>query len=221
MKAYCFVAQPFDRGMFDDRFQNIIKPAVESCGLDCYRVDRDSSVDIPVKSMEERIANAALFIAEITTDNPNVWYELGYASALNKSIIMVCSDERQTPYPFDVRHKSILLYRTKGPTDYEKYKLDLKELIHGRYHKEPDTLEARRLTDEEMILLRFIARDQKDVHQITPEEKILKSHMNKDTAHDCLRSLLRGGYVEYVYPTDGRATYIRVTDLAEKILSRR
>ncbi len=31
MKEYCFVIQPYDGGDFDNRYDDIIKPALESC----------------------------------------------------------------------------------------------------------------------------------------------------------------------------------------------
>lgn len=33
MDGYCFVIQPYDGAVFDDRFEDIIKPAVEACDL--------------------------------------------------------------------------------------------------------------------------------------------------------------------------------------------
>lgn len=53
--------------------------------------------------IEEKIKAAAICIADITLDNPNVWYEVGYAMASNKTIILICSDERVGNYPFDIR----------------------------------------------------------------------------------------------------------------------
>lgn len=84
MNDFCFVAQPFDNGKFDLRFHDIIKPAVESCGFHAYRVDEDNEVEIPISTIEKKIVSASFVIAEITTDNPNVWFELGYALAHSK-----------------------------------------------------------------------------------------------------------------------------------------
>lgn len=221
MKDYCFVAQPFDEGTFDDRYNDIIEPVVKSCGLECYRVDRDSSVEIPVNSMEERIAKASLVIAEITLDNPNVWYEVGYAFALGRPVIMVCSDERTPPYPFDIRHKSVLTYRTKSPKDYVRYESDLRKAIMARYRGTEQTGQSRELTHEELLVLKFIARDQKNIHAITPEDKILKATLDQDTVLDSLRVLTNWGYLEYIYSTDSRDSYYHVTEKAEGLLYRR
>jgi hypothetical protein len=45
-------------------------------------------------------------------DNPNVWYELGYAFALRKPVAMICSDERSGKFPFDIQHRTVITYRT-------------------------------------------------------------------------------------------------------------
>ena len=82
----CFVIQPFDRGKFDKRFEDTFRPAIEEAGLEAYRVDQDPNVEIPIEAIEEGIRNAAVCLADITTDNPNVWYELGYAFAAGKAV---------------------------------------------------------------------------------------------------------------------------------------
>lgn len=218
MKNYCFIAQPFDADMFDDRYTDIIEPVVHSCGLECYRSDRDTSVDNLVNSMEERIAKACIVIAEITLDNPNVWYELGYASALGKPIIMVCSDERTPPFPFDIQHRNVLTYRTKSPKDFDRYRQALRNAITSRYHIVEEENKAQSLTDEELLILKFIARDQKSVHAITPEEKILKSSLDRDQVLDCLKVLINNGYLEYNFSTEGQDSYYHVTAKAEKLM---
>ena len=74
----CFVIQPFDNDKFDKRYEDIFKPAIDKAELDPYRVDKDLSVRIPIDEIEQNISDSALCFAEITTDNPNVWYELGF-----------------------------------------------------------------------------------------------------------------------------------------------
>jgi nucleoside 2-deoxyribosyltransferase len=115
----CFTIQPFDRDKFDRRFSDVFEPAIEATGLRAYRVDRDPSVRIPIEDIEKNIRESELCFAEITTNNPNVWYELGYAFAYGKDVIMVCcSDERKESFPFDVRHKHIIEYKSTSPSDF-------------------------------------------------------------------------------------------------------
>ena len=124
--AICFVIQPFDAGRFDKRFQDVYAPAIIAAGLEPYRVDRDPSVEVPIESIEDGIRNAAVCLADITTDNPNVWYELGFAFAAGCPVLMICSDERVAlRYPFDIQHRTILIYGTDSPSDFEKFKAEL------------------------------------------------------------------------------------------------
>lgn len=122
----CFVIQPFDGAKFDKRFSDVYKPAIEQAGLEAYRVDRDPGVLVPIESIEKGIRQATICLADISTDNPNVWYELGFAFAAKRPVVMVCSEERVgKKYPFDIQHRSIIPYQADSPSDFEKLKLNL------------------------------------------------------------------------------------------------
>src|SRR5580658_2497581 len=118
--ATCFVIQPFDSGKFDKRFDDVYRPAIEAAGLEAYRVDRDPGVDVPIDAIEQGIRSATICLADITTDNPNVWYELGFAFAAGRPVVMVCSKERpDKKYPFDIQHRTIILYCADAPSDFD------------------------------------------------------------------------------------------------------
>jgi hypothetical protein len=105
-------------------------------GLEAYRVDQDPKVEIPIEAIEDGIRNAAICLADITTDNPNVWYELGYAFAAGKAVIMVCSYERpEGRYPFDIQHRTIIRYESDSPRDFEQLKANIKERIQALMKK--------------------------------------------------------------------------------------
>lgn len=119
----CFVIQPFDSGKFDKRFDDVYLPAIENAGLDAYRVDRDPRVEVPIDAIEDGIRNSAVCLADITTDNPNVWYELGFAFAAGRPVVMVCSKERpDKKYPFDIQHRTVTAYEADSSSDFEKLK---------------------------------------------------------------------------------------------------
>jgi hypothetical protein len=98
----CFVIQPFDKGPFDRRYEDVLSPAIKNADLEPYRVDQDPSVSIPIDSIEIGIQGSNVCLADITLDNPNVWFEVGYAIAANKEVVF--SEDRKTPFPFDVQH---------------------------------------------------------------------------------------------------------------------
>lgn len=114
----CFVIQPFDNDKFDKRFVDIFEPAIIKAEFEAYRIDKDLSVRIPIDEIEKGISESVICFAEITTDNPNVWYELGFAFACNKDVVMVCSDERQGKFPFDIQHRHVITYKTSSTSDF-------------------------------------------------------------------------------------------------------
>jgi nucleoside 2-deoxyribosyltransferase len=118
----CFVIQPFDAAKFDKRYRDVFVPAIKAAGLEPYRVDHDPAISIPIDGIEDGIRSSAVCLADITIDNPNVWYELGYAFASGRPVCMVCSDERQgKKYPFDIQHRTIIGYTPESPSDFAEF----------------------------------------------------------------------------------------------------
>lgn len=115
----CFVIQPFDKDKFDKRFDDIFKPAINNAELEAYRIDKDPSVRIPIEDIEKGISESRICFADITLDNPNVWYELGFAFACGKDVILVCSEERTDKFPFDIQHQHIIKYKTGSISDFK------------------------------------------------------------------------------------------------------
>ena len=115
----CFVIQPFS-SKFDKRYDDVYKPALEQAGLKVYRVDQDPGTEKLIDSIEAEIRNATICLADITTDNPNVWYELGYAFAVGRSVVLVCSTEREGKLPFDIQHRTVIEYAPESPSDFSK-----------------------------------------------------------------------------------------------------
>ena len=115
----CFVIQPFDSEN-NRRYEEIYKPALTDVGLEPYRVDQDPAVQVPIESIEKRIRDSAICLADITEDNPNVWYELGFAFAVASPVVMTCAYRRQTKLPFDIHHRTVIRYATASPSDFTK-----------------------------------------------------------------------------------------------------
>lgn len=132
----CFVMQPFDEGEYDKRYDSIIAPAISNCNLEPYRVDRDPSVSIPIAEIETGIRRSRLCLAEISTDNPNVWFELGFAIAVPKEVVLICSEGRKSSFPFDVQHRSIIRYKTESPQDFQKLGSDISLRIEAILKKQ-------------------------------------------------------------------------------------
>lgn len=131
MANRCFMIQPFDGAKFDKRFEDVFQPAVFAAGLQPYRVDRDASAAIPIEQIEEGIRQASVCFADVTLDNPNVWFELGYAIAVGKDICIVCSEEREARYPFDIQHRQIIRYKVESRRDYSMLEQKITERLNA------------------------------------------------------------------------------------------
>lgn len=121
-KKICFVVMGFGvktdhstgRNLdLDKTYANIIKPAVEEAGLKCLRADEirhSGIIDLP---MYKYLLNADVVIADLSTYNPNAFYELGVRHALRpyKTIAIA---EYELKYPFDISHTVIRQYEHLG-----------------------------------------------------------------------------------------------------------
>lgn len=147
----CFVIQPFDGKRFDKRYDDVFAPAISSAGLEAYRVDQDPSTRVVIEEIERGIAASHACLAEISTDNPNVWYELGYAIASKREVVLVCSDERKTPFPFDVQHRAVIKYSTDSSSDFDKVRSEITERLKAVLNTQNDPSQLADLTTDSEI----------------------------------------------------------------------
>lgn len=128
----CFVIQPFDNGDFNKRYKDIIEPTIKKAELIPYRVDRDPGAQIPYQEIERKIEDAEICLADITEDNPNIWFEVGFAFALKKEVVLICNKSRwdkDKKFPFDIQHFSIITYQTGSTSDFEELSAKILEKI--------------------------------------------------------------------------------------------
>lgn len=211
----CFVIQPFDRGVFDKRYNDIFEDAIIEAGLEPYRVDKDLTVRVPIENIERGIENSKICFAEITTNNPNVWYELGYAFACKKDVVLVCNTkERNGKYPFDIQHRQIITYENSSSSDFDKLKKTITSKIKALLSKQQkiETLidnpvkESQGLKQHEVTLLIMLTSQQlTDIYSVPVYE--LRNDMEKagfTTAAVGLsiRGLRKHGLIEVVKEVD-------------------
>jgi nucleoside 2-deoxyribosyltransferase len=185
--ATCFVIQPFDGGSFDNRYEDILVPAITAAGLEPYRVDRDPEASIPIEDIQNGIKNAEVVLAEISLDNPNVWFELGFAIASQKEVVLICSDQRDSRFPFDIQHRRIIQYTTGSLRDFEHLKkqiidrlkaINKKQYNMGLISTQSPLALMEGLTQHEMTLLVSITQNI-DSPNDTVSTYIIKQDMSK------------------------------------------
>jgi hypothetical protein len=103
----CFVMMPFDerRNLV---YEQVIKPALSQhpdIYFDTIRADEKATAGKITDEISTDIQDADLIVAEITKDNLNVYYEIGYAHAFGKPVILLVQkrEGRQPDIPFDLR----------------------------------------------------------------------------------------------------------------------
>ena len=93
---------------YDQLYTDVIKPVVAKCGFDVIRADEDFGPNLIIADVVRRIQEAEVIIADITPENQNVFYEVGYAHALGKPTILLA--EKGKRLPFDVSGFRTLFY---------------------------------------------------------------------------------------------------------------
>jgi tetratricopeptide (TPR) repeat protein len=105
----CFVLMPFGKKPdsagslvdFDAVYRELIAPAIEQAGLEPLRADEEMSGGIIHKPMFERLILCEFAVADLTTANANVFYELGVRHAVRpwSTVLLFAEGGR---LPFDV-----------------------------------------------------------------------------------------------------------------------
>ncbi len=103
---HLFIAMPFAKE-FDNAYYFGIKQPIEHHRRKCERVDQDAFTGDVIERVKLRISSCELVIADITGNNPNVFYELGYADGAKKPVIVI-SQEQETP--FDLKSRRQIRY---------------------------------------------------------------------------------------------------------------
>lgn len=132
MKPYCFILMPFgtktdESGKtveFDEIYKKIINPAVVNAGLTPIRADEEIVGGIIHKPMFERLMLCDYAIADLTTANANVFYELGVRHGIRPhSTILTFAEGMRLP--FDVAPLRGLPYKI----DENGFPLDIDDAI--------------------------------------------------------------------------------------------
>ncbi len=121
----CFVLMPFNPAS-DRLYSTVIAPVVEQLGLAPKRADQVFSPSPIVEDIWVHIASARLLIADVTHRNPNVFYELGLAHALGKSVIILA--QAKEDIPFDIAYIRYFVY-SDDDTGWGKLRADLTSAI--------------------------------------------------------------------------------------------
>jgi hypothetical protein len=105
-KPLCFVIMPF-APEYDDIYE-IVKGAGQMAGFQTERADETYAPDKVPERIQNFLETASVLVAEISENNPNVYYELGLAHASKKPVILIC--KKETQIPFDIHQWAHIPY---------------------------------------------------------------------------------------------------------------
>lgn len=104
----CFTVMQFT-DEFNVLYQDVICPVCELYGYKVIRGDDFYTSGQIMEDVTQSIRSAALIIADVTPDNANVFYEVGFAHAIGKPTILL-SDRKRERLPFDISGFRTLFY---------------------------------------------------------------------------------------------------------------
>lgn len=115
----CFVLMPFGKkpdatGImidFDAVYKELISPAIGEAGLEPIRADEEMAGGIIQKPMFERLILCPFAVADLTTANANVFYELGVRHAARPWSTVAIFYSGGARLPFDVADLRALPYK--------------------------------------------------------------------------------------------------------------
>jgi nucleoside 2-deoxyribosyltransferase len=105
----CFVVMPFE-SKFDDVYATI-KATVETASrrsIRCSRLDETKPAGRITDRLLKELCATSICIVDLTGNNPNVMWEMGYAMALGKPLVVIT--QNISALPFDVREMQSLEY---------------------------------------------------------------------------------------------------------------
>lgn len=121
-----FVIMPFKEDWSNDTWKGI-KEVCDNLHIKVVRADDFFEPGAILDDIWKGILSAELIIADITSHNANVFYELGIAHTLGKDVVMI-HQKNGEKVPFDIVHMRYVEYGML-PSQFDKFKEDLSKVI--------------------------------------------------------------------------------------------
>ena len=130
-RRYCFVVMTYHEDYAF--FEGIRRIVVEETGVECIRAD-----EIPASGEDRRpkihaaIQSSAFVIADVSFERPNIYYEVGYAAAVHKPILLLA--KAGATLASNLEGVEIICYETGTKDGWTRFEQDLRK--HLAVHKE-------------------------------------------------------------------------------------
>lgn len=121
-----FCLMPFHK-KFDKTYDTIFKTCINN-GYECYRSDTPFTPGKILHQIIKMMLEAQLIVALLDGKNPNVFYEIGIAHSIGKTVILIANLSKVEEIPFDLSSDRLLLYANYS--DLDKKLSDVLKNIH-------------------------------------------------------------------------------------------
>jgi len=121
-----------------------LTPTLKELGYEVVRADTSFSVERIDLSIIDQLKNSDLVIADVSGNNPNVMFELGYRIALEKPYIIIAQNINELP--FDISSIRTLIYETIAPNILE-FNAQLETMVKSINNKSGDKNITTNLTN--------------------------------------------------------------------------
>lgn len=113
----CFVLMPFKeemRPVYDDHIMKVC----QKLNISVTRADQIFSINPVIDDILQSVREADILIADMTDNNPNVFYEIGICHAMKKQVILITQNNT---VPFDLNHIRRIQYdfTPRGMANFE------------------------------------------------------------------------------------------------------
>jgi hypothetical protein len=146
----CFVIMPisnqndYDDGHFTLVYEDIIKPAIQANNMRPIRADETKNTNLIQLDILRRIIETPIAICDMSSKNPNVFYELGMRQAFDMPTVLIKDDE--TTAPFDISGLRYITYnKNMKHREVQRAVEELSKCIKETYLKKDDKSEINSL----------------------------------------------------------------------------
>ena len=122
-----FVIMPYDES-YDELYDGFLKPVISDCGFLSVRADDLQNSQNIINDIVDGIHNANVVVADLTDLNPNVFYELGLAHAMNRPTILL--SQGIDDLPFDLRSYRVIQYSSHF-VHMDQARIELRARLRG------------------------------------------------------------------------------------------
>jgi hypothetical protein len=91
-KRYAFFICPFGNEEIDHNYEFVIKPTFKAYQFDVERADEIASSSPVTELITNAIVRSRIVVADLTDERPNCYYEVGFAHALGKPVIILARE---------------------------------------------------------------------------------------------------------------------------------